>query len=76
MLLGGQGTVCVNQPVKPKDLRNVCNSLHREVRGHRLFLMNVFAHGLVVFKGKKKTKQICYSVFWKSSRELASCRSN
>lgn len=54
MLLGEQGTVCLNQLVKPEELRNVDNSLHREVRRHPLFLMNVFALGLVVFKVKKK----------------------
>lgn len=52
----GQSAVCVNQPVKPEDLRNVDHSLHREVRRHHLFLINVFARGLVVFKGGKKKK--------------------
>lgn len=73
MLLGEQGTVCLNQLVKPEKLRNVDNSLHREVRRHPLFLMNVFALGLMVFKVKKK---MLFSIFWKSLRELASCRRN
>lgn len=54
MPLGRQITVCVKQAVKPEVLRNVDKSLHKEVRGHHLFLTDLSACGLVVFKGEKK----------------------
>lgn len=58
MPLRGQDTMCVNQLVKPEELRNK-NSLHREVRRHHLFLINAFACGLLGFKGKKPIIYIC-----------------
>lgn len=59
MPLRRQGSVCVNQPVKPEELRNKNNSMHREGRTHPLFLINAFACGLLGFKGKKPIIYIC-----------------